>query len=96
MSIGSGSGKKRGRPAGSPNNPSPIVVCALPNCPRRGCGSTDREVLRKVRERVAPGMHDGQPYNRTVWRRVRCLACRQVYVLISYELAPEENNQDPE
>jgi len=87
--------QKRGRPVGSKTQQAPTVVYAKPPCPRPACGSTDRAVIGIVRIREISGFHEGQQYNRVVWRRVRCKACQQIYILTSYEFLDEKKNGNP-
>jgi hypothetical protein len=79
---------RRGRPKGAKNLKRPTVIDIPPGCPRAGYESTEYVVLRLAAERPLQGIRDGRPYNHVTWRRGRCLACSQHYVLITYEFRP--------
>jgi uncharacterized Zn finger protein len=80
--------KKPGRPSGSRNSESFIVIVVPAACPK--CQATERESVRIVRERHLPGTcPGGQPRTHVVWRRVRCLHCGQ------YFTEQEHQNREP-
>lgn len=90
---------KKGRPAGSRNRSWPIAQELPARCPT--CGGTEREVLRiTASHQIAGSTPDGQPYDRVVWRNVRC-RCGQYYRVRSYEfngnpvIFPEADEKQP-
>lgn len=72
----------KGRPQGSKTADVPIVERVLPACPL--CGSTNRRVVH-TKQLEYSGVHNGQDYNRVVWRRCKCLDCEGVRVEKSFE-----------
>ncbi len=54
-------------------------------CP--ACGSTSHVVARKIVERDLAGEIAGQPYDRVIWRRLRCRQCQQLYTARFYEFS---------
>jgi hypothetical protein len=71
--------KTKGRPKGA-QTVARVAADVLPSrCPK--CQSTAREPYAG-HPRVADlsGMHDGQPFNRIVYRNTRCTACGQARV----------------
>jgi uncharacterized protein with PIN domain len=63
---------KTGRPRGSAGT-QVVVEAELPRCPR--CNSTGLKVFKVLRDQTFSGVHDGQPYDRIVRKRMRCEAC---------------------
>lgn len=61
--------KPKGRPAGSKNEPCDMVEASVTTC--RKCGSTKRTPYFPNPRR---------PVNGVVWRKCRCLECRQVRI----------------
>jgi len=77
------------RPKGS--KPTRAVRVTNTRCGK--CQSTKKKAIRIVKERPISGIDDkGRPYNRMVWRRVRCANCGQQRVEIErhYEGTPYE------
>jgi hypothetical protein len=64
---------KRGRPKGSRTKPRQVVLVRPASCP--GCQSTEREPYRLAFTRKQPGFHNGQRYDRIVYRDTKCKAC---------------------
>jgi predicted RNA-binding Zn-ribbon protein involved in translation (DUF1610 family) len=54
-------------------------------CPK--CGSTSHVVARKIVERDVAGEIAGQPFDRVIWRRLRCRKCEQLYTARFYEFS---------
>jgi predicted Zn-ribbon and HTH transcriptional regulator len=75
--TGAENSPKRGRPAGSRNQPRTVVLVRPAWCPK--CGSSKRTPYRLVNVREMPGYtSDGQRYERIVYRDCRCKDCGQL------------------
>ena len=76
--------KKRGRPAGSKNHPCEVVETVPAACPH--CGSTEREVIRIVKEMEYGGTSPaGHQRTHIVWRRCQCATCRGYFIEMRHE-----------
>ena len=78
-----------GRPKGSKNHQADQVDAGLEVTQCRKCGSTRRsEYYNKRTLRVGNQMKDGVPFNRTTWRRTKCLECGQFRDDITRDFVP--------
>jgi len=74
-----------GRPKGSKNLKVDDRVVVEPSRCKK-CGSTNRGPYSDhPRAHEFPGIRNGLPYSRQVWRRCRCLDCGQYRLDIFYE-----------
>lgn len=79
---------KKGRPAGTPNNPIDHLTQHPPAC--KACGGTSHTVLRRLDDQAHGGEAAGQKYNVIERRRVRCTGCGQVAIVRTYHMRPPE------
>lgn len=70
--------RPRGRPKGSKTRRQFVVDVPLPQCGK--CKSTDMLVDRTKRTLQHIGTHDGKPYTRITWQRVKCRQCGWVQI----------------
>lgn len=76
-----------GRPKGSQNVTTTVDV-ELSRCPC--CGSTERsEYLDRLVQEYEGTTPAGDPYNRIVRRRTRCLSCGQQRIDRTFEFEPD-------
>jgi hypothetical protein len=68
-------------------NTKPIVEQPKSRCSK--CQSTERTGYTHTETKRITGMHNGQPYNRVVWRSCKCTHCGQHRQDKSYEMVPE-------
>ena len=80
-----------GRPKGSKNHKVDQVDAGLEQTRCRRCGSTRRsQYYNKRTLKVGNQMKDGLPFNRTTWRRTKCLDCGQFRDDITRDLVPDK------
>lgn len=77
--------KKAGRPAGSANIETEVVVEAS-RCVK--CGSTERAPYSNTHEQAFGGEIDGRPFTHIVRRNTACLNCGQARIDRTHENRP--------
>lgn len=79
---------KVGRPIGSKTESITTEVIAS-TCPR--CGSSKRSKYQTAARRSIRGkLPDGREFYLIIWRRCRCISCKQARIEKTYELSAVE------
>lgn len=79
--------KGAGRPKGAKTAEAPTVETEPARC--RKCDGTEWEILKKLPSTHYHGVHGGRPYSRIDRRRARCINCRSVHILRTYNYSPQ-------